>query len=163
MTQADLTVIVGATVAALVSIISAAIRMLSQQERSREESASERHREILGRLRNVEASSEALMNSIASLSSEGGQQRREVDFLSDRVLVLEKVAPVSVRADVPHGEGSERCPYCHDAMAAGACVVRCDRCNARHHVECYQEHGRCAVFACGSREAVHAAGERSNA
>lgn len=30
--------------------------------------------------------------------------------------------------------------------------MRCGRCGARHHRECYAVHGRCAVFACAGEE-----------
>jgi hypothetical protein len=42
-----------------------------------------------------------------------------------------------------------RCPYCHDGVGAESLSRGCPRCGARHHLECYLEHGRCAVYACG--------------
>lgn len=38
--------------------------------------------------------------------------------------------------------GRGRCPYCHDAL--GGELVRCDRCAAGHHAECWAEHAHCA-------------------
>ncbi|MCO5170897.1 MAG: hypothetical protein M9894_31600 [Planctomycetes bacterium] len=38
--------------------------------------------------------------------------------------------------------GRGRCPYCHDAL--GGELVRCDRCAAGHHAECWAEHADCA-------------------
>lgn len=47
-----------------------------------------------------------------------------------------------------------RCPYCHDAIATRADGVRCGRCAAPHHRECWDEHERtCSVHACGGTEA----------
>lgn len=47
-----------------------------------------------------------------------------------------------------------RCPFCHDAIASRADGVRCGRCAAPHHRECWDEHERtCSVHACGGTEA----------
>lgn len=47
-----------------------------------------------------------------------------------------------------------RCPFCHDDVVERAEAVRCARCAAPHHRECWDEHGgACSVHACGGREA----------
>ncbi len=46
------------------------------------------------------------------------------------------------------------CPFCHDEVVERAEAVRCARCAAPHHRECWDEHGgACSVHACGGREA----------
>ncbi len=47
-----------------------------------------------------------------------------------------------------------RCPFCHDAITSRADAVRCGRCAAPHHRECWSEHqGACSVHACGGTDA----------
>jgi hypothetical protein len=43
-----------------------------------------------------------------------------------------------------------RCPVCGAALSRGS-VVRCSRCRAAHHADCWQFNGLCATFACGSQ------------
>jgi hypothetical protein len=38
------------------------------------------------------------------------------------------------------------CPYCKETATEG--TVRCERCGAEHHAECFTEHGGCAIFGC---------------
>ena len=38
-----------------------------------------------------------------------------------------------------------RCPFCHDACAAGWSVVGCEWCRALQHASCWKEHGKCAA------------------
>jgi hypothetical protein len=40
------------------------------------------------------------------------------------------------------GAPGSRCPYCHDDLPAVVDAAACDRCGARHHVDCWL--GRCA-------------------
>lgn len=78
--------------------------------------------------------------------------RRELYFLADRVVKLERAAPLSVRVDPAEAkDGDVRCPYCHDDLGSDG-LVTCARCEARQHSDCYEAHGRCAVFGCGSKE-----------
>jgi hypothetical protein len=42
-----------------------------------------------------------------------------------------------------------RCPYCHDELTRGETHAFCTKCGSAHHVECYADHGRCAIFGCG--------------
>lgn len=78
--------------------------------------------------------------------------RRELYFLADRVVKLERAAPLSVRVDPAEAkDGDIRCPYCHGDLGTDG-LVTCARCEARQHVDCFESHGRCAVFGCGSQE-----------
>jgi hypothetical protein len=43
-----------------------------------------------------------------------------------------------------------RCPVCGAPLSRGS-VVRCGKCRAAHHSDCWQFNGLCATFACGSR------------
>jgi hypothetical protein len=42
------------------------------------------------------------------------------------------------------------CPFCKGDLDDVRRIVACAPCGARHHLECYREHGRCA--SCSSRE-----------
>lgn len=57
---------------------------------------------------------------------------------ASRSLQPSPLAPTSLRP-------GDRCPYCH---AEAAAEVACAQCAARHHEQCWDEHGQCA--ACGS-------------
>ncbi len=56
---------------------------------------------------------------------------------------VEELLMVRGRSD----EGA-KCPYCHDAVAEAP--VECRGCRSPHHLECFAEHGGCAIFGCGS-------------
>ena len=43
-----------------------------------------------------------------------------------------------------------RCPVCGAPLSRGS-VVRCSKCRAAHHADCWQFNGLCATFACGSQ------------
>lgn len=46
-------------------------------------------------------------------------------------------------------EGSElSCPYCHDDIRGAPQTIVCSNCDARHHSDCYEHFGGCAVFQC---------------
>lgn len=45
---------------------------------------------------------------------------------------------------------SADCPYCREALG-GSEPIACAQCGTQHHVECFLEHGRCTVLACGGR------------
>jgi hypothetical protein len=38
------------------------------------------------------------------------------------------------------------CPYCKEKATDD--TVRCGKCGAEHHAECFTEHGGCAIFGC---------------
>jgi hypothetical protein len=40
----------------------------------------------------------------------------------------------------------QRCPFCHADLAGQR--TRCARCGTPHHVECWEDHGRCSVHGC---------------
>jgi hypothetical protein len=42
-----------------------------------------------------------------------------------------------------------RCPVCGTPLSRGR-IVRCSKCGAVHHADCWQFNGLCATFACGS-------------
>lgn len=44
--------------------------------------------------------------------------------------------------------GTARCPFCHESIAERADGVRCAACAAPHHRACWEQHGKCSVFAC---------------
>ncbi|MEZ6185424.1 MAG: RING finger protein [Planctomycetota bacterium] len=49
---------------------------------------------------------------------------------------------------------ADRCPYCLADLAVAdeppdEPVVACKRCATPHHLACWEEHGRCTIFACG--------------
>lgn len=44
-----------------------------------------------------------------------------------------------------------RCPVCGTPLSRGS-IVRCSKCRAAHHTDCWQFNGLCATFACGGRE-----------
>ncbi len=78
--------------------------------------------------------------------------RRELSFLAERMVKLERAAPLAVRCDPAEaGDGEVRCPYCHGGLG-DVDLVRCSRCEAKQHRDCHESHGGCAVFGCGSRE-----------
>ncbi len=66
--------------------------------------------------------------------------RRVVELMP----VVEELLHVKGRSD-----GAAKCPYCHDTVAEEA-AVECRGCGAAHHLECFAEHGGCAIFGCGS-------------
>lgn len=43
-----------------------------------------------------------------------------------------------------------RCPVCGTPLSRGT-VVRCSKCRAAHHADCWKFNGLCATFACGSQ------------
>ncbi len=49
------------------------------------------------------------------------------------------------------GSADTRCPYCHGDFVGRAQTTECPKCGALHHVDCFTEHGKCAVFACSTR------------
>lgn len=54
---------------------------------------------------------------------------------------------MAVRDDVQLTNSPSRCPYCHDSLDALMGINACAGCGARHHRECFSEHGACA--SCG--------------
>ncbi|MDF1665434.1 MAG: RING finger protein [Planctomycetota bacterium] len=49
----------------------------------------------------------------------------------------------------------KRCPYCHEAFKdtlSSAARVSCTQCESEHHRDCFEDHGRCAIYACDSEE-----------
>ncbi len=68
--------------------------------------------------------------------------RRLVDLLVDSTRLVRRRLVKRLRVT------RTRCPYCHDGVGAESLSRGCPRCGARHHLECYTEHGRCAVYAC---------------
>lgn len=54
---------------------------------------------------------------------------------------------------------ARRCPYCRGEFAEEERpTVRCAACATAQHADCWEEHGRCSVFACGSLEQGPVAG-----
>jgi hypothetical protein len=70
--------------------------------------------------------------------------------LLDKLVEVTEVArlALSLRS---RGSAETRCPYCHDDFVGRAQTTECPKCGALHHVDCFTEHGKCAVFACSTR------------
>jgi hypothetical protein len=50
---------------------------------------------------------------------------------------------------IPREAAEERCPYCHDQLAAQVLAkIECPGCQTTHHRICIQELGRCSVYGC---------------
>jgi len=73
--------------------------------------------------------------------------RAAQDNAGGRILV--ELSRVSRRSGA-----TERCPYCHDLLSAGAAAeeprARCEGCGTEHHAGCLAELGRCATHGCGA-------------
>ncbi len=48
-------------------------------------------------------------------------------------------------------EGAGLCPVCQTKVLAGEELIRCPRCNAPYHSDCWQYNGGCGVYACPVR------------
>jgi hypothetical protein len=46
------------------------------------------------------------------------------------------------------------CPYCRGEFNERDNTVSCSECKTRHHTECWEEVGRCAVFGCRSKTEI---------
>jgi hypothetical protein len=46
------------------------------------------------------------------------------------------------------------CPYCRGEFSEKDNIVSCSECKTRHHTECWEEVGRCAVFGCRSKSEI---------
>lgn len=56
-----------------------------------------------------------------------------------------------------------QCPFCREMVNVAQPHAVCSVCLTRHHRECWQEHGSCAVFGCGSSTVLRASGESAPA
>lgn len=54
--------------------------------------------------------------------------------------------------NVSPSSSSQNCPFCQSQCSDSESVVSCQSCNARHHNECWEEHGKCS--SCGDLERV---------
>lgn len=66
-----------------------------------------------------------------------------LDLRSPADFVLSKVQEIL--------DDETRCPVCGTPLSRGS-IVRCSKCRAAHHADCWQFNGLCATFACGGRE-----------
>jgi hypothetical protein len=48
----------------------------------------------------------------------------------------------------------QRCAYCREWLESIVSTVRCFRCNAPYHLECFQTNSGCAVFGCREQQAT---------
>jgi hypothetical protein len=46
------------------------------------------------------------------------------------------------------GAAALRCPYCHCGFDPNDEIIRCSRCCAIHHLNCWYETSHCSVFGC---------------
>jgi hypothetical protein len=54
-----------------------------------------------------------------------------------------------VKISPRQGDTEDRCPYCHDLLAAEDDPrVECEGCGTQHHLACLTELGRCTVMGC---------------
>ena len=151
-------------VAATTPLLVIAVALLAEIKGSAEASK-ERDREINDAIRILKSDIASFSQSFSNL---GGAVRAELNnanqsFLrledlvgsasnvGERVSKLEQAIVVRSSPDAadPH------CPYCHDDLETDDVIVCCDRCKARHHLECMASHKNCAVFGCA--RAAHAA------
>ncbi len=65
--------------------------------------------------------------------------------------------PASPQADSQLALNAARCPVCNDPFTAGHSSVLCAKCRTPHHKDCWGEAGKCATYACGSKDFTHAA------
>ncbi|MDF1660677.1 MAG: RING finger protein [Planctomycetota bacterium] len=54
--------------------------------------------------------------------------------------------------NVSVSSSEQDCPFCQSQFSASESVVHCRSCNAKHHSECWNEHGKCS--SCGELENV---------
>lgn len=50
-------------------------------------------------------------------------------------------------------ETHARCPVCGDLVALDEAIA-CSSCSAPHHQDCWDYHGGCSLFGCGSRDSI---------
>ena len=80
-------------------------------------------------------------------------EAERVRRLLERLVLVSGVVPALFTLR-PRLESAERCPYCHDAIEESEHETAYYQCRVRHHSECWNEHGKCAVFGCGPAIAV---------
>jgi hypothetical protein len=73
---------------------------------------------------------------------------RMLDRLASVSAILGSILAITKR------DTKGRCPYCHDELTEAAMTWDCPKCGSRHHQDCRDEHGRCAVFGCSEAEKV---------
>lgn len=131
---------------------SRALLALAGREGSVAQDDETRDRWIEGRFQHVIEVMREISERLAPDEAGRERVRRELNFLAERMVKLERAAPLVVRCDQTEvGDGSVRCPYCHGDLGDVG-LVRCLRCQAHQHRECHESHGRCAIFGCGGTE-----------
>lgn len=84
------------------------------------------------------------------LVEEPGAIPAVLEALTSLVRAL-RAQPQAVKVDLrSRGQLGADCPYCREALG-GREPMACAQCGMQHHVECFLEHGRCTVLACGGR------------
>src|SRR5262249_39581585 len=48
-----------------------------------------------------------------------------------------------------------KCPYCRNVFHSVDRVMFCDRCNALHHLDCWNTNSGCAIFGCEGKKAAN--------
>ncbi|HTF55778.1 MAG TPA: RING finger protein, partial [Planctomycetota bacterium] len=85
----------------------------------------------------------AELNPVETLVGVSFQILDLLDLPSPADFILSKVTEVL--------DEQTRCPVCGSPLSRGR-LVRCAKCGAIHHAECWLFNGLCATFACGCRE-----------
>lgn len=78
-------------------------------------------------------------------------------------LLARGLAPDEARAPAPPSPRitvRRRCPFCHDALQAGA-IALCAACATPHHAACFAQHHGCSLLGCGGTRAVEVGGAES--
>jgi hypothetical protein len=97
--------------------------------------------------------------SLRAVASAGGgvlgsrDEAQRLKRLLDRLVEVTRIAHLALSLRTRAGSEA-RCPYCHDDFETRQRTIECPRCGVKHHEECYQEFGRCSVFACATRHGV---------
>jgi hypothetical protein len=65
---------------------------------------------------------------------------------------VDLAAHVAASAPAPRARPSpeRRCPFCHQGLERDVARARCAGCSTAHHAGCWEDHGGCSVFGCGS-------------
>lgn len=78
------------------------------------------------------------------------EEAKRLKRLLDRLVEVTHIAQIALSLRSRRSPDA-KCPYCHAQFPDRLQTTECPKCGALHHVECFLEHGKCAVFACSAR------------